>query len=234
MIEAAATGRPLAVAVLLGLLYAGPVAAQEAAFAGLQIQGMSPEAAAALGMDKEKGVLVRDVALGGPSDKAGFRRGDLILKFAGKDVKSFEELVGIVGGLKAGQKVQAEVKRADKTATLTLELDVKPAQLRIAKDAFAALPAVGLTIAAVTDKVRETLNVRWGSTGVLVTIVDAEKAQGTDLRQGELIVQVNQQEVWLPEQVLQRYSEAKAKGKEKLLLLVEGPEGFRFSLLPVR
>jgi hypothetical protein len=34
--------------------------------------------------------------------------------------------------------------------------------------------------------------------------------------------------------VLAKYSEAKKKGLQKILLLVEGTGGFRFSLLPVR
>lgn len=236
MNDAGFVGRSSTVALaLLAILFvARPAGAQEAGFVGLQIQGMSPETAAALGMDKEKGVLVRDVALGGPSDRAGFMRGDLIVKFAGKDVETFEGMLQTVVQLKAGQKVPATVLREGKTVDLTLELGTRPPQLRIAKDSFATLPAVGLTLAAVTEKVRESFILRWGSAGVLVSLVDEAKSQGVDLRRGELIVQVNQKDVWLPDQVLGLYAEAKAKGREKILLLVEGVEGFRFSLLPVR
>lgn len=55
-----------------------------------------------------------------------------------------------------------------------------------------------------------------------------------DLRRGELIVQVNQNNVWQPRQLMAKFQEAKKNGRKHLLLLVEGVNGFRFSLLPVR
>ena len=53
-------------------------AAAESGFTGMQIQGMSEKIAKALGRKAADGVLVRDVALGGPADRAGIHRGDLI------------------------------------------------------------------------------------------------------------------------------------------------------------
>ncbi len=68
----------------------------------------------------------------------------------------------------------------------------------------------------------------------MITLIDPEKSTDMDLQRGELILQVNQDTVWLPEQVLAKYREAKEKGLTKILLLVEGTSGYRFSLLPVR
>lgn len=206
----------------------------EAAFVGLHIQGISPEVTGALGLPPQKGVLVRDVALGGPSDKSGFRRGDIILKLAGTEVGDVDQVIKVVGGLKAGQKVPVTVLRARKSLDLTLETGQWPEQWRVAKDSFGTIPETGLTLVAITPKVRETFNVRWGTVGVFVSLVDAEKAQNMDIQRGEIIVQVNQDDVWLPDQVIAKYREAKAQGREKLFLLVDGVSGFRFSLLPIR
>ena len=52
--------------------------------------------------------------------------------------------------------------------------------------------------------------------------------------QATAIVQVNQQKVWQPRQLMAEFQEAKKNGRKFLLLLVEGVNGFRFSLLPVR
>ena len=221
----------VALAVALG---ASPRAAAEAAFVGMQVQGITPAVAAALGLEDEGGVLVRDVALGGPSAEAGFRRGDLIVRFAGRDVDTFEALVAVVKGLKAGQGVTATVLRRGAKVELTMKTGVWPPSWRISAGAFATIPAVGLTLAALTKKTRDVFSLRWGSTGVAITLVDAEKSADMDLRRGELILQVDQEAVWMPDQVVAKYREAKKKGRQKLLLLVEGPGGFRFSLLPVR
>ena len=213
-------------------------AADKAAFVGMQVQGVGPAIAEALGLEEARGVLVRDVALGGPSDRAGFERGDLIVEFAGKDIDTFERLVSIVTRLKAGREVPVTVLRRGEEIELTLETGSWPQGWRIGKGSFFAIPQVGVTLAAATQKVRKQFGLRWGSVGVVVTLVDEEKADGMDLKRGELVVQVDQESVWTPKQVAAKYAEAKAKGRKTLLLLVEGSEGarngFRFSLLPVR
>lgn len=232
-------------AVAVGLLFGAPapVAAGEAPFVGMQIQGLSPEVAGALGLGGTSGVLVRDVALGGPADEAGFRRGDLIVEIAGKPVQSFEHLVSLVGAMMPGASVAATVQRdGGARATLNLKAGTWPEAWRDAPGKFAILPDLGLTFSSITPKIRQQFGVRWGSTGVLVTLVDDTKVQAmerpVDLKRGEIVVQVNQQPVWQPDQVLAAYAEARKAGRAVLLLLVEGTEGsrngFRFSLLPVK
>ena len=93
--------------------------------------------------------------------------------------------------------------------------------------------ALSLTVASLTKKVRKTFGLRWGSNGVVISLVNKEKAKDMDLRRGELIVRVNQNNVWQPRQLMAKFQEAKKNGL-KHLLLVEGVNGFRFSLLPVR
>ena len=236
----------VAAAVAVGVFLCGAPssAAGETPFVGMQIQGLSPEAAGALGLGNTAWVLVRDVALGGPAAEAGFRRGDLIVEFAGKPVQSFEQLVSQVAALTPGLSVDATVQRdGGRRVKLSLKAGIRPEAWREAPDKFAVLPDLGLTFAAITPKVRQQFGVRWGSTGVLVTLVDEVKAQTAgrtvDLRRGEIVVAVNQRPVWQPDQVLAAYAEARKAGRKALLLLVEGTEGasrngFRFSLLPVQ
>lgn len=224
-------------------LAASAARAGEAPFVGMQIQGIGPEVADALGLKDAAGVLVRDVALGGPADKAGFRRGDLIVGLAGKPVRSFEQLVSLVGALTSGTPVEATVQRdGGDQATLHLNPGTWPEAWREGPGKFAALPDLGLTLSSITAKVRQQFGLRWGSTGVLVTLVDETKVRAAerpvDLKRGEIVVQVNQQPVWHPDQVLAAYAEARKAGRNNLLLLVEGAEGrrngFRFSVLPVK
>ena len=223
-----------ALAVAGSVLFPAAAQSGEAAFIGMHVQGMPPEASAALGLESPNGVLVRDVALGGPSAKAKFLRGDVIVRFADQDIDTFEKLLSVVGALEAGQKVKATVMRAGAKVELTLETGNWPDGWRIDKGGFGSIPEVGLTVASLTAKVRETFGLRWGSNGVVISLVDKEKAKDMDLRRGELIVQVNQNNVWQPRQLMAKFQEAKKNGHKFLLLLVEGVNGFRFSLLPVR
>jgi len=59
---------------------------------------------------------------------------------------------------------------------------------------------------------RKGLGLRWSSIGVVVTLVDPDRTD-IGLRRGDLIVQVNQHDVWLPEQVVEQYKAAKKAGR---------------------
>lgn len=224
----------LGLLALVAVVMPPPAIAAEVGFTGMQVQGITPELALALGLKKAEGVLVRDVALGGPADKAGFMRGDLIIVFAGKNIDTFKRLVSAVGGIKVGQKVLVTVLRRGSKVSLTLKADKRPAKWRVTKGAFAIMPMVGLTLSTITAKVRKSFKLRWGSNGVVITLVDKEKTRNMDLKPGEVILQVNQEDVWMPDQVVAKYRQAKKKGIKHLLLFVNGIGGYRFSLLPVR
>lgn len=210
--------------------------AGEPAFFGMQVQGMPPEAAEALDRGKEPGIMVRDVALDSPAGRAGVLRGDMILEFADERVETFDKLLGVVRRLEAGDAIDITVLRGGKTRELEMETTAWPAAWKIDKGEVAVIPNRGITLAALTKNVRDNFGLRWGTVGVVVSAMAAESA-GTDLRPGEVIVQVDQMDVWRPAQILAAIKSAREAGHKHLLLLVEGAEGarngFRFSLLPV-
>ncbi len=221
-----------ALLVSLSVVMPSVSAIADAGFVGMHIQGMSPAIAEALGLKAERGVLVRDVALDGPASVAGFQRGDLITQFGGVKVDTFERMVKAVRGHEAGDIVDVIVQRGSKRVTLKLNLGKWPDAWRIKKGAFAALPERGLTFAALTQKVRERFNVRWGSVGVIVTLVDAHIRDALPLKRGDVVVQVNQETIWNPARLVELYQQAKAEGRKNILMLVERPNGFQFMLLP--
>lgn len=225
-------------AVAAAVHFPPSAAAGESGFTGMQVQGISPAIVSALGLDREHGVLVRDVALGSPANRAGLQRADLIVRFAGQDIDTFDRLISAVGGIEPGQKVAVSVLRRGAVVELTLEAGRRPETRRIDKGSFVVIPQAGLTLSALTAKARKGFGLRWSTVGVVVTLVAEEKAVDTDLRRGEVIVRVNQEAVWDPKQVLAKFNEATSQGRESLVLLVEGQEGsrngFRFSVLPVK
>ena len=208
--------------------------AGEAAFVGMQVQGISKTVAAAFGVDKSEGVLVRDVALGGPANKGGIRRGDMIVSFGGVNIDTVEKLVVKVRELSAGDSVSVTVIRQGKSIKLTMKTVKWTPAWQIKKGIFASVPAVGLTLTSLTPKVRERFGIRWGTTGVVITLIDPEKAASLDLQRGEIIHQVNQKPVWDPNDLVKMYEAVKKQGKKSLLMLVEGTSGFRFSILKVK
>ena len=91
-------------------------------FLGLQVQGLDPLAAKALGLRSPSGVLVKDVAVGEPGAIAGIRRGDLIIKFNSKTVRTFADLISAVRTTKPRENVPIEVRRSGMRFNFVLRL----------------------------------------------------------------------------------------------------------------
>jgi Do/DeqQ family serine protease len=71
----------------------------------LQIEPLAPDTADRLGLAFSHGVLVTDVAGGGPADRAGLKRGDVILEVDRKPVHGAADLQKALGTVPAGRSV---------------------------------------------------------------------------------------------------------------------------------
>ncbi|MCE5191926.1 MAG: trypsin-like peptidase domain-containing protein [Actinomycetia bacterium] len=79
-------------------------------------------AAAQFNLPVSKGALIQSVSAGSPSEKAGLKQGDIIVKIAGKDVASVEDVFTVVRSHKVGQTVAVEIVRGTKHLTLQVTL----------------------------------------------------------------------------------------------------------------
>jgi len=70
--------------------------------------------------DKE-GVLLEGVSDGGPAEKAGLKKGDLIVEVAGKPVKDLMVYLSVMTTQKAGQEVEFVVLRDGKRVTIKVK-----------------------------------------------------------------------------------------------------------------
>jgi serine protease Do len=53
---------------------------------GVSVQPVTPDLARSFGLEKERGALVGDVVAQGPAEKAGIKRGDVIVSYDGKKI----------------------------------------------------------------------------------------------------------------------------------------------------
>lgn len=237
MLEASMNSRSIGIVFLLAVVVflsdLATVRAAERGFLGMQVQGNSPKIAAALGLATASGVLVRDISVDGPAGNAGLRRGDIIVKMHGTGIDTFERLLQVAGGLKVGDTAELEVLRLGETVKLTMIVSEWPDGWQIEKSAFAAQPDLGITLASLTPKLRANMGLRWGTVGIAVSVFNDMFIGVTPLRRGDVIRQINQKPVWLPQQFLDAYAQAKSDGRPSLLLLVERSDGFKYLLQPV-
>jgi serine protease Do len=79
---------------------------------GLSVESLTGDAALRLDLPVARGLLVTDVQPGSPAEKAGLRRGDVILEIARRPADDAANLYRALGALKAGESLLIYVHRA--------------------------------------------------------------------------------------------------------------------------
>lgn len=90
---------------------------------GISIREINSELAKQNNM--EEGLYIVSVVEFSPAEKAGLQGGDLIVKFDGKRIKTFDELKEIRDSKEEGDVVEIEVVRNGKNKTFNVQLEVK-------------------------------------------------------------------------------------------------------------
>ncbi len=100
---------------------AGEQPAASATKLGMRLQDLSAEQRTQAELGGTEGVLVAQV-VGGPADRAGLRRGDIILRVGRTDVGSVAAFNAAVEGVKAGDSVMLLVRRGGANTFLALNV----------------------------------------------------------------------------------------------------------------
>lgn len=106
----------------------------EHAWLGVVITELSPERAKQLFRPTDPGVLVRDVADGGPASKAGLMNGDVILQVEGKAVTDPNQVIRAVAPMHVGDRLRLLVSREGQRKVLTVTLQAMPEKLQQSPD----------------------------------------------------------------------------------------------------
>jgi serine protease Do len=93
---------------------------------GVDAQNVTPEIAEALGMADPIGAIIRSVTKGGPADKAGLLRGDVIIELDGKKILSPAELPRMIAFGHIGKTVTFKVGRQGKTIEVRVVVEKRP------------------------------------------------------------------------------------------------------------
>jgi len=103
------------------------------AWMGVFLADLSPEVAAQVGLPIREGVIIQNMLVDGPSDRAGIHPGDIVVNIDGHDIATVSDLTRLLRQeFKAGQEVEVEVFRVvdgqSSTKVLALELGERPQQ----------------------------------------------------------------------------------------------------------
>lgn len=169
---------------------------------GVSIQNVSPEIAAALGIDASTGALVSDVVSGSPAEGV-LQQGDVILTFNDEAVDSSSDLPILVGTTKVGTDSVLTVLRDGKEQQLELTIgqhQSASAEIDKSVDEGISGTALGVTVAPLTDSNRAQMGVAENVDGVVVTELKPDSpAAKAGLQRGDVIVKLGGQETATPD-----------------------------------
>ncbi|MEM9494831.1 MAG: Do family serine endopeptidase [Pseudomonadota bacterium] len=205
---------------------------------GIQLQEVTTEIAAAIGLKKRGGVLVAEVLDGTPAADAGVRSGDVILELNNIDVRDPNDLSRRVAGYAPGDKVKMKVLRDRSEKVLNVTLGQRDGDDAASDDGPAndnsddAMADVGLRVTELTDMLREQFRVPDDVEGVLVTGVrSGSAAQEAGLRAGAVIIEVDGDDVSSLRDLKNKINNARKSDKEAVLLRMQFGENRQFGAL---
>jgi serine protease Do len=198
---------------------------------GVMIQPITPELRDKLNLKDEKGALVADVTPGGPAQKVGIRRGDVIVFFDGKEISEMKDLPYIVGSTPVDESVVVEIVRKGKKESLTVKVgelkDEETAEQTKEPDTN-----LGMVVEELTPQLARNLGLSETSGLVVVQVERDSPAAEAGLRPGDLILEVDQAEVTRLSEFLDRIK--RVKEGDTVLLLIKREDSTLFITLGVK
>jgi serine protease Do len=101
-------------------------------------------------------------------------------------------------------------------------------------DASVAITGLGMKVATITDDLRGKYSIAADQKGVVVTEVTSNgAAAGRGLKQGDVVVEVQQETVASPQDIEDRVQKYTKMGRKTVLMLVQNSDGLRWVPLPL-
>ncbi len=185
------------------------------------------------GVAENAGVLVNEVFEGDPADKAGIRAGDIITTIDGEPVDTPNALSLMIATFAPLAEVTIEVIRDGKTHTFQSALGERKDEAVVA-----SVPSdndvdinLGLNLQALTSELAEKFKLK-DKTGVIISQVEPDSiSQRAGLREGDLIKDVDQEEITSIEDFNKAIGKA-SPGQSILLRVIRENRAFYVVLNP--
>jgi len=163
------------------------------AWLGASGQPVTAEIAQAAGLDRPRGVLVKEVAADSPAAQAGIHAGDVIVAISGHEVDDPEDLRFRVATLPAGAPVPLTLWRAGKQQETSATLVTPPeTPSRDTQTLEGRHPLAGVTVSNLNPALAEEMSLDMTTRGVVIGDVrDRSAAQRIGLQKGDLLVSLN-------------------------------------------
>jgi len=189
----------------------------ERGWLGITIRDLTPELAKSVHVEILKGALIVDVVKGGPADKAGMKKNDVVIAYRGKEIPDTSTLRNDVAETPIGTEAKLTILRNGKKEELTVKIGSLDASAKIL--AAAVKDHLGVEVRSPNS----TEVNKYGITpnqGVVITWEDPKgplKEAGFEI--GDMILAINNQPIESMESFVDLVSMLRPKQKISILAL---------------
>ena len=208
---------------------------------GVSIRDINETIAKAYGVNGTEGAMINDVFKGDPAEKAGIKRGDVVIELNGskiKDANSFVQKVRILAPnstaklvvIRKGKRMTFDVKLGERpnTADGRQESSRKDDSTKENSGGSDVLKEFGiLNVTPVNNSLRRQYKINSSTEGLVIMKLDknSQASSDGDIREGDLILEVNSHEVKTPDDL------KNAVGNDDTVVLMIEREGSTFIIM---
>ena len=213
-------------------------------YMGVSLQSLDAGVAAALGVERNRGELIRAVTPGGPAARAGIEQGDVVISVNNQPVTQEQSLSYLVSNIPVGTRVPIEIIRGGQRRTVNVVLAERPSDEELARinqteggegpaaseggkeetqssSQRSTREGLGLTVQTLTADVARQLRIEPSQRGVIVVSVDPNSdAAIKNLQAGDVIVSIDNRPTRTPEEAAAAVAAARQARRGTVLLLV--------------
>lgn len=165
----------------------------ERGWLGVTIRDLTPELAKSVHAETLKGALIVDVVKGGPAEKSGLKKDDVVIAFRDKEVPDSSSLRNDVANTPIGQEVEVTILRSGKKEKIMVKIGNLEASAGIM--AAAVKDRLGAEVRSLTTQELEKYGLNENQ-GVAIGWLDPKgPLHGAGFEVGDLILGINNQPV---------------------------------------
>jgi len=190
-------------------------------YIGATVQDAPADMAESVGLGERRAAILVDLVPNGPSEQAGLRPGDIVLKVGDAEIRSATDLTRQVATARAGESIRMEIWREGRRQTISVRSGTRPDEARLASNSRTG-PAAPQPEPASAPAVLGMRVVPGDNGGVTVqSVVPNSSAAEKGLQRGDLIVSAGSLRTDRQDDLASAVAKARRDGRSNLLLLVE-------------
>ena len=194
----------------------------ERGWLGVTVQKVTPEIAEKFGLKESYGAIIADITPGSPADKAGMKRGDIIIKYNDKKIEDMHVLPRLVAASPVESTVPVTVFRNGRE--VVLEVTIVKLKEGIATPQTIIEKTLGIMTKTLHPAIAEQFGIKDGGGVVVIRVNEEGPAARENIHKGDIILELNRKRITSVEEMA---SILKVVDKgDTVLLLIKRKTGY--------